>query len=118
MFQTMQWLAAALAFAAALSFFSARVRARMSRKKCWFMLAAGAMFSSGLSWFIFDVNRGGTLLQRRHGWPKPYSSECISPECGSHGPSFEAVFFLGNSFVYAALLILCWTLLGLIQRKS
>lgn|GEM_PF-4276202 len=114
MFQTMQWLAAALALAGALSFFSGRVRTQMSRKTGWIIVAGGALLLSASSWFIFDVNRGGTLLQRRHGWPKIYSWECISPECTSHVPSFQLAFFLGNSFVYAAGLVLVWTVIAIL----
>jgi len=115
MFQTMQWLATALALAGALSLFSSQIRTQMSRETGWITVAAGALLLSASSWFIFDVNRGGMLLQRRHGWPKMYSWECISPECSSHVPSFEVIFFLGNSFVYAAGLLVVWTLIAILR---
>ena len=77
-------------------------------------MAAGGTLLSAASWRVTSERMGGTLLQRLHGWPKVYSFECISPECDGRGPSFSLLFFLGNSFVHAAGLILCWTAVAIL----
>ncbi len=118
MFDTIMLLVAALGFAAAACLFSPRARARLGKGSGWAVLAAAALSLSGASWFLAEEHMGGTLLHRRHGWPKVFSMQCLSPECVSQGPTFDALYFLGNSFAYAAPLVLAWTLLALIRRNS
>jgi hypothetical protein len=90
------------------------VRGYLLHRGAWAAIAIGAAISSAASWFITEERMGGTLLQRLHGWPKPFSWECLSVECTSPGPSFVLRFFIGNSFAYAAGLLMLWVLTALL----
>ena len=113
-FQTAFLLFAAGAIAWLLSLLLPGMRAYLLHRGAWAAIAAGAAILSAASWFITEERMGGTLLQRLHGWPKPFSWECLSVECASPGPSFVLRFFIGNSFAHAAGLLALWTLTALL----
>jgi hypothetical protein len=53
----------------------------------------------------------------RHGWPKPYYFERVDWEGGSRSGGVEPLYFLGNSLVYAAALLLLWTFAALFLSR-
>ena len=114
-------LTGSLAIAALVARLCPAARKYLPTRIGWAAAAIGAMILSGVSWFVTEERMGGTLLKLRHGWPKFYSLECLSPECTSRW-HFDIFFFLGNSFFHGAALVLVWTLiaamLAFFNRKS
>jgi hypothetical protein len=116
--QTVFVLLVALAFAWLAGFVSPPVRRHLANRRAWAAIAIGGIVLSAASWFIAEEGIRGTLLQRGHGWPKPYSGECLSPECPERGPGINLLYFLGNSFVYVAGLLLVWTSIAIFLALS
>ena len=104
-------LLSALGIAAVVHLLWSATREYLPARRAWIAIALGALVLSAASWFVAEERRGGTLLQLRHGWPKFYSLECLSPEC-TWSWNLDPIFFLGNSFFYGAGLVLAWTLLA------
>jgi len=112
--ETFACLIVALLLAGIIALAWPATRRYLVRRSAWATIVAGGLLLSAASWFISEERIGGTLLQRSHGWPKPYSGECLSPECPEQGPGINLLYFLGNSFVYVAGLLLLWTLISIL----
>jgi hypothetical protein len=120
MYQAISILVAAMAVAWIVSLVSQAAKRHLTNRRAWAAIGAGGMGLSAASWFVTEERMGGTLLWRLHGSPKVFSWECLSAECTSRGPSFTLLYFLGNSFFYAAGLLLLWTLIAVVlsHRES
>lgn len=108
-------LFAAVGIAWLTAFLLPATRRYLHDRRAWAAVAAGAAIFSAASWLLTEERMGGTLLWRQHGWPKTFSMECLSVECETTSSGFSLLYFVGNSFPYAATLLVLWTLVAAIR---
>jgi hypothetical protein len=106
MAQTILIFATALLAAAIATLLAREVRADLLRLSLWAWLSLAAMILSALSWFHANTRDSGTGTSQDHGWPKPFHFQWSSWEDSTTHAAFDLIYFLGNSLVYLAVLLL------------
>ncbi|HYG49215.1 MAG TPA: hypothetical protein VD846_14885 [Allosphingosinicella sp.] len=106
---TIGLIAAAALLALVAAAFVPRLRRDLRRPAFWAGLIAIACLPSAASALVARTGHAGTGFVTRHGWPKPFWFDHLR-ETGERFASFEPLYFAGNVLVYAAILLVAWTL--------
>jgi hypothetical protein len=108
MYQIMPLVFAALVVALAASTRVAQLRTDLFRPRFWVILAAAGSLLSLASLFYGETGHAGTGLVTRYGWPKPFYF-ITYPEFGAALEGWSFIYFIGNTSLYGALLLIGWT---------
>jgi hypothetical protein len=107
MYQIMPLVFAALLVALLVSTRVAQLRADLARPRFWVILAASGSLPSLASLFYGKTGHAGTGLVTRYGWPKPFYF-ITYPEFGAAIEGWSFIYFIGNTSLYGAALLLGW----------
>lgn len=89
------------------------LRSGLVRPMLWILMIAAA--ASGISALVSSRRHSGTGFTTSFGWPKPFYFRYLD-EAGRQSDGFSLIYFLGNSLVFAALLLIVWTAQRLVRR--
>ena len=91
------------------------LRLELAKPVIWIRIFAAAVIGSAASTGIAATRHAGTGFTTSHGWPKPFYFRYLSETGGeSHGWSF--IYFLGNSSLFAGVILILWTAWRLARR--
>jgi hypothetical protein len=107
-FQIMLLVLGGLFLALSASVRVAQLRADLARPLFWVILAAWASLSSFASLIYGKTGHVGTGLITRYGWPKPFYF-ITYPEVGAAMEGCGFIYFVGNTLLHGAVLLLVWT---------
>ncbi len=115
MHQAISLFVAALAIAGIAAFVVRSERSALSRLTVSIVILAMAGAASGLSALVAYTRHSGTGFTTSFGWPKPFYFHYLD-EAGRRSEGWSVVYFLGNSLVFAAVLLILWTAWRLVRR--
>lgn len=115
MHQTIAAFAASALIAFLVAAFVPRLKGELRRPDSWLALIALAAAASAASALVAETGHAGTGFVTRHGWPKPFWFDTVR-ETGERFASFEPLYFAGNMLVYAAVLLVAWTVWRLFRK--
>lgn len=110
-------LAAALALAAG-ALLSPRVRAGVRRPAFVLGVPTASAALSAASLLVRSSRHAGTGTANEYGFPKPFVFRWRSWEAAETHAGWSALYFAGNTLVYAAALALLWLLWLALRRRE
>jgi len=115
MYQALAIFLGVVLFSAVCAAFVERLRTDLFGPMFWgLLLATSAVISFASAWRE-KTRHSGTGLTTEYGWPKPFHFRYAS-EAGALNYDWEPIYFVGNSLIFAAGLLVLWTLSRLIRR--
>jgi hypothetical protein len=108
MFEAIGMFAVILLVAVVRAAFQPPLARQMRRPTFWLSLFAVSTALSAASGLAAATRHSGTGFTTSYGWPKPFYFRFLS-ESGDVTNGWSVIYFVGNSLVYAAVLLVLWT---------
>lgn len=115
MYQIMPLVITALFATLAASIGIVRLRADLAKPLFWVVLGASASVLSLCSLFHGKTGHAGTGFVTRYGWPKPFYF-ITNPEVGAAIEGWGFIYFIANTSVYSAVLVIMWAAWRALRR--
>ena len=115
MYQAITFFLLALAIAGAAAALVPRLRPGLAKPIPWLVMLALGAAASAASALVSATRHSGTGFTTSHGWPKPFYFRYLG-ETGSQSDGLSVLYFLGNTLVFTAALLVLWTIWRLARR--
>jgi hypothetical protein len=116
MYQTITFFLLSLVLAAAMAIIRRPLRGSLISTGLWLTALAIAGTLSAASAIVASTRRAGTGFTTSHGWPKPFYFR-YSRESGEVSHGWDLLYFIGNSLVFAGVVIVLWSLWQFSRRQ-